>query len=258
MDPSENDGIAGVAFDSGGYQLVGVAYLARGPAPKPTAIVLHGCPGLDHHGDLAADLRDLGWNALIFHYRGCWGSEGPYDLATLAADVRSAVDYLSAVPFPGVDPARLAVIGHSMGAVAAIEAAATDVRLKAVVTIGAPAGLTGFGWLDDSDVEREFTRFLAVTPPVFRRQLADRPRPADFIGAIAPRPVLIVHGSADEWVPPAAGRQLYARAARPKTLAEIEGANHSFSWHRRDLRELVTSWLVSTELAQGALARRVP
>src|SRR5262249_14595595 len=139
MDPSLNYGITGVTFDSAGHQLVGVAYLARGSEPKPTAIVLHGCPGLDHNGDLAADLRDRGWNALIFHYRGGWGSQGRYGLATTAADVRAAVDYLSTAPFPGIDPGQLVVAGHSMGGVAAIEAAATDDRLKAMIAIGAPA-----------------------------------------------------------------------------------------------------------------------
>lgn len=95
MGPSANYGITGVTFDSAGHQLVGAAYLARGSEPKPTAIILHGCPGIDHNGDLAAGLRDRGWNALIFHYQGCWGSQGSYNLATVAADVRAAVDYLS-------------------------------------------------------------------------------------------------------------------------------------------------------------------
>lgn len=264
MGPSATNGIAGVTFDSAGHQLVGVAYLASGDDPKPTAIVLHGCPGFDHNGDLAADLRDRGWNALIFHYRGCWGSDGPYNLATIAADVRAAVDFLSAAPFPGIDPVRLVVVGHSMGGRVAIEAAALDDRLKAVVTIGAPARLDDFGRLADRDIEREFTRFLAVTPTEFRRQLeqaALRLGPLDLISAISPRPVLIVHGGADEWVPASAGRQLYACAASPRNHAEVPGANHSFTWHRRELRELVTSWLVNTEITQitqRALARRVP
>src|SRR5258708_20845311 len=131
MSASGNGGITGVTFDSAGHQLVGVAYLARGDGPKPTVLLLHGCPGLDHNGDLAADLRDRGWNTLIFHYRGCWGSQGPYDLTTITADVRAAVDYLSAASLPGIDPARLVVAGHSMGGWAAIQAAANDDRLKA-------------------------------------------------------------------------------------------------------------------------------
>jgi dienelactone hydrolase len=243
---SANGGITGVTFDSAGDWLVGVAYLARGEEPKPTVLVLHGCPGLDHNGDLAADLRDQGWNALIFHYRGCWGSQGRYDLGTITADVRAAVDYLSAVPFPGIDPARLAVAGHSMGGWAAIQSAAADDRLKAVVSIGAPARLDRLSQLPDSAIEREFTRFLTATPAELRQQIAHcatQPGPVELISAVSPRPVLIVHGSADEWVPAADGRLLQAHAGEPRGYAEIEGANHAFSWHRPQLRELVIGWL---------------
>jgi pimeloyl-ACP methyl ester carboxylesterase len=246
MSASGNGGITGVTFDSAGNQLVGVAYLARGEESKPTVLLLHGCPGLDHNGDLAADLRDHGWNTLIFHYRGCWGSQGLYNLTTIGADVRAAVDYLSARPFPGIDPARLAVAGHSMGGWAAIQAAARDDRLKAAVSIGAPARLDHFWQLSDSAIEREFTRFLAATPTELRHQMAQaaaQPGPLELISAVSPRPVLIVHGSADEWVPAADGRLLHERAGQQRGYAELDGANHAFSWHRRELRELVITWL---------------
>ena len=74
--PGEHDGITGVTFTSDGHRLLGTLYLARGSEPKPTALLLHGCPGLQQNGDLAVALRDRGWNALIFHYRGSWGSGG--------------------------------------------------------------------------------------------------------------------------------------------------------------------------------------
>jgi len=209
-------------------------------------LLLHGCPGIEKNADLAADLRDRGWNALVFHYRGCWGSAGPYDLGTITADVRAAVNYLHAEPFLGIDPDRLVVAGHSMGGWAAIMAAAADARLRAVASLGAPATFGGLARLTDRDIEREFTRFLAASPTELRRQFADmagRPGPLDLVAAISPRPVLIVHGGADEWVPAAEGRRLYELAGEPRRYAEIEGANHAFSWHRSDLRELVVGWL---------------
>jgi pimeloyl-ACP methyl ester carboxylesterase len=93
-----HEGITGVTFDSDGYRLVGTLYLARGAGPKPTVLLLHGCPGLEKNLDLAARLRDQGWNALLFHYRGCWGSAGRYDLRTIPRDVTAAVDYLARCP----------------------------------------------------------------------------------------------------------------------------------------------------------------
>ena len=91
----EHEGITGVTFDSDGHRLVGTLYLARGEEPKPTALLLHGCPGFEKNLDLAAALRDRGWNALVFHYRGCWGSAGRYDLRTIPRDVTAAVGYLA-------------------------------------------------------------------------------------------------------------------------------------------------------------------
>jgi uncharacterized protein len=243
--PGEHEGLTGVTFDSGGHRLVGTLYLARGAAPKPTVLLLHGCPGLEKNIDLAAALRDRGRNALVFHYRGCWGSEGPYDLRTIPGDVTAAVDHLQSGEYPTVDPGRLAVVGHSLGGWAAILATAADERLRAVAVYGAAVDLGGLG-LTPEQVDREMTRFLAVTPREFERQRADvagRPGPLDVIAKIAPRPLLIAHGSDDAWVPVEYARRLRSGAAGACRYVEMDGANHSFAWHRAELRDLVTGWL---------------
>jgi hypothetical protein len=121
MSATEHEGITGITFDSDGHRLVGVLYLARGDGPKPTALLLHGCPGLEKNLDLAVVLRDRGWNSLVFHYRGCWGSAGRYDLRTIPSDVAAAVGCLAGHPL--VDPDRITAVGHSMGGWAAIVAA---------------------------------------------------------------------------------------------------------------------------------------
>jgi pimeloyl-ACP methyl ester carboxylesterase len=237
--------VTGVTFDSGGHRLVGTLHLARGEAPKPTVLLLHGCPGLEKNLDLAASLRDGGRNALVFHYRGCWGSEGHYDLRTIPGDVTAAVDHLQSGEYPTVDPGRLAVVGHSLGGWAAILAAAADHRLRAVAVYGAAVDL-GTIDLTLEQVDHEMTRFLAVTPEEFMRQRADvggRPGPLEVVASIAPRPLLIVHGRDDAWVPVEHARRLRSRAGRPCRYVEVDGANHSFAWHRALLRDLVTGWL---------------
>jgi uncharacterized protein len=243
----EHEGIVGVTFDSDGYRLIGTFYLARGEEPKPTALLLHGCPGLEKNLDLAVLLRDRGWNSLVFHYRGCWGSAGRYDLRTIPRDVAAAVDYLTGCPL--VDRSRIAVVGHSLGGWAAVVAAAGEPTLRAVAVYGAPARLGAGLRLDPDSIEDEFTRFLAVTPDEFAAQRAEVAERMTTLGAaagISPRPLLIVHGTADRWVPVEQARELRARARPPCRYVEVDGADHSFSWHRTELRDLIAGWLSAT------------
>ena len=52
-------------FESHGDRLNGHAYLADGPGPHPTVILLHGFPGNERNLDLAQDLRSDGFNVLL-------------------------------------------------------------------------------------------------------------------------------------------------------------------------------------------------
>jgi len=240
----EHEGLTGVTFDSDGHRLVGVLYLIRGEEPAPTVLLLHGCPGLEKNLDLAVRLREAGWNSLVFHYRGCWGSAGRYDLRSIPRDVTAAVDYLAGCP--RVDPGRIVVLGHSLGGWAAIVTAAAEPRLRAVAVYGAPARLGAALRLSPDRVEEEFTRFLATTPEEFAGQAAvvtERTDALTAAGAIGPRPLLVVHGTADRWVPVTQARELRERAGSCCRYVEVEGADHAFSWHRAELADLMLGWL---------------
>jgi fermentation-respiration switch protein FrsA (DUF1100 family) len=54
----------------------------------------------------------------------------------------------------------------------------------------------------------------------------DEMRPADVVGAIAPRSVFLIGGSLDRTVSPELVRGLYARAGVPKELWIVPGAHH--------------------------------
>jgi len=241
---SSEPGLEGIIITSAGNRLLGALYRAAGEGPHPTALVLHGIPGLEKNADIAYALRDVGWNALVFHYRGCWGSEGDYTLAGIPDDVRAAVDAILAHG-PAVDSNRLAAIGHGLGGWAAIVAASRDPRIRAVVTIGGIANLRTMS-LRDQDAA-DYARFLRnITDKGIRSQwraLEWTYNPVDVVDLMHSCPLLIVHGTADTVVPVSQAMELKSRAGDAAELVLVEGAGHLFSGHRRQLVDTVVSWL---------------
>ena len=57
----------------------------------------------------------------------------------------------------------------------------------------------------------------------------DALRPIDHVARLAPRPLLIIHGSADAFTPVEHGRQLHA-AAPSAEYWEVPGADHAHSY----------------------------
>jgi len=66
---------------------------------------------------------------------------------------------------------------------------------------------------------------------------------AEAIADVAPRPVLLIHGEADEVLPPACSRDLHARAGEPKELILYPGCLHGLDQCREALDRDLTRWL---------------
>jgi len=126
-------------------RLAGVSTLPDGPAPHPAVVLCQGLSGLKHLvlPAIASALADAGFASLRFDYAGCGESEGEsgwVDPLDRVADALHALAFLRA--HPEVDRDRVGVYGHSYGGPVAIESAARDGRLRAVVAVSGPgAGL---------------------------------------------------------------------------------------------------------------------
>lgn len=202
-----------------------------GPSDR-TVVVCHGLgAGKSNQLILAAAFAAEGFNALIFDFRGHGASGGQLSSFGNAErrDVRAAVDW--ARSNRPAESARLYGAGVSMGAAALLAAAADDERVEAVVAF------SSFDRLDAlaGDVARRtfsppFDRYMAaaVVPLASLHAGTDLASfaPAEAIGRLWPRPVLVVHGGRDEVIPFARGRALYRAAAFPRQKLWLPAAGH--------------------------------
>lgn len=144
-----------VSINSHGSRMFGVMYTAQGSNLHPTMIILHGFPGTEKNLDLAHAFRRAGWNSLVFHYRGAWGSEGCFSFQNVLDDVKAALEFVRSdevINKCHVDKNNIALIGHSMGGFAALLTAAGDLDIKACVAM-APFdfGIMGCGAKENNE-----------------------------------------------------------------------------------------------------------
>jgi pimeloyl-ACP methyl ester carboxylesterase len=234
-------GLEGVTFTSNGCRLLGGFYKAAGDAPRPTAVLLHGLPGIEKSLDIAYRLRDLGWNCLYFHFRGCWGSEGAFSLAGLADDTQAAVEWVCRQP--SVDSDRIALIGCSTGSHPALVCGAGDRRVRAIAGVSPLIEPRAFQFPED--MADEFAGMLSgVTGQGLREQWQALPLLSASFSGFAPRPILLVAAGKDAIFP--ASHYAGSIAGFPNIqLIRNEESDHGFSACRPWLARTVTDWLVA-------------
>lgn len=113
--------------------------------PRPGLLLLHGLTPLGRnlpvYRVLAHALAERGFVVMTVDFAGFGESDDPYRLHSLAAldareDVRVALRALRANP--AVSRAPITLIGHSMGAIEAMEVGASDPAVGRVVAFGPP------------------------------------------------------------------------------------------------------------------------
>lgn len=163
------------------------------------------------YAGLFGDLAGHGFGVLGIDYRGNGASTGSPSEVGLREDARAAFDFVHAA----VPQAKIAAFGESLGTWVAI-ALAHD-RPVAGVLLNSPY----------ASVARLFE--LRGPPLPYRLLMADPLDSEALIGTLHV-PVMILHGTADQAIPIAEARRLFAAAHQPKTMIEIAGARHAETW----------------------------
>lgn len=242
---------------SGGVEINAVAYLAAGPGAHPTLVLCHGWPGNEKNLDLAQAVRRAGWNVVTFNYRGSWGSPGSFRFAQNPEDAAAVLAFLR-VPANaeklGVDPKRMAIMGHSMGGWVTAMTAANDDGLIGAGLISA-GNMGRVGGMDRAEVVKLAAgnaETLADTSP---EQMADEliAHHAEFnflqaAPGLARKPLLVLT-SDDGLAPQSDALVAEVRAKGGTQVTVIHAAtDHSWSDRRIFLEAQVIAWL------QGLLA----
>jgi fermentation-respiration switch protein FrsA (DUF1100 family) len=179
---------------------------------------------------LAGDLYPQ-FNVLLLDVRGHGESEGRHSSVGYLErlDMLASVDWLA----ERQGPAPIGVLGVSMGGAAAIHAAAEDQRISAVVSDSSFARLRGpvFEAICARGYPRRVAGVLAwsvcnVAPWLGAPHGRRWRDPLDVVDRLAPRPLLLIHGQADDFIGIQHAHTLFARAAEPKELWIVPEVGH--------------------------------
>lgn len=224
---AENEPFSVVASD--GIEING--FVLQGPG-SDTYVVVHGLMGhsrapgyrqftesMSRYGKVVtADLRGHGISA----GSSTLGNKEALDVAALIKKAKSIEGTRS-----------VTVIGFSMGAAAAIRAAALFESCDSVVSISSPANWhgrrkwaahrTALIWRVPGGTLALHMMTGVRIEPIWK----DSQSPVSVVPKISPASLLIVHGTSDQFFPPEEGHELFERAGEPKAFWEIANGGHA-------------------------------
>lgn len=200
------------------------------PAPNPVgiAVLCHGyLMNRSEPLTVARHLWAAGFHCLVFDFRASGKSGG----AVCTIGHQEAKDVIAAVDFALSCAPGLPVVayGASMGGAAVILAAAEDERIRAVVADSAYSRLSEAV----DDWWRNLLGKLAwlVKPSKWMGHAITRVSsyhvaPERAIPQIAPRPIMLIHGTRDAIIRPYHAERLHAAASEPKQIWWAQGSDH--------------------------------
>lgn len=239
------------------------AHLARPDdsdvAADSGVIFLHGFPSGEVWAErIGADLPELAdraaaqlrWTALAVRFRGCGESTGNFSLKGWLDDVKAAVEFLHREQ----SPERIWLCGFGTGGAVGLIAGAADPRVAGVAIAGSPADFDDWA-ANPNRLMAHAKRVGAISDESFPTD-ADgwkaelrRIRAVEAAEALAPRPLIVVHGEEDDLVPNLDAR-LLADAHRQAELRIIEGAGHQLRHDPRAVAVLL-GWLGRQSVARN-------
>lgn len=233
-----------VSFYSDGIRLSGW-FIPAGQSKKPVILVTHGL-GVNKENFLkpVAMVHQLGYNALICDFRA-HGDSGGY-LTTFgikeSRDIKAAYDWITRT-CPGVP---VYALSYSMGGSAVIRAAAEYGIFNRIVIDAS------FGQLETVARAKVLKNFGPLATPVWYLSrfwgwvwtgvdIADN-QPEKLMPRLDGRRVMIIHGTADSFIPYTESIRLYEATNRKAQLWLVDGADHVQSMDQPEYKTRLKSF----------------
>lgn len=182
---------------------------------------------------LANALAAKGFNSLRFSFSGNGQSQGKFQQSTITkevADLGAVIDAVQAAGFLNIGYA-----GHSMGGAVGVKRAATDTRLKFLISLSGMVHTAKFTRLEFGDqTPDEGFMWDEKSCPLSSAYVNDLTSIDSVLslGSQIQVPWLLVHGSEDDVVPIEESREIHSQASASNAnseLVELSGSNHVFA-----------------------------
>ena len=229
-----------VQLQGAGVRLEGWRFRAEGPARRGTVIYLHGA-GSNRGSSLsiADHFAPAGFDVLAYDSRAHGQSEG----VACTYGYYEKDDLLRVID--GALARPIILIGTSLGAAVALQAAANTQKVGAVISIAT--------FSDLRTVARERAPFFASQRNIedaFKLAEAEAKFHVDEASPLAAAPgisapVLIIHGASDDETRPAHSQRVYDALRGPRRLIFVPGAGHNNALNDTVWRQ-IDEWLGAT------------
>lgn len=234
--------------------LVLESHVARPSSSDPSfpgLVLCHGFPsGVAHSSAAAASFPQLadriademGWVVLTFAFRGAGRSQGDFTLQGWLDDIGAAIDHVRSMD----RVSGIWLAGFGTGGALAVCAGAANPEVQGVAALAAPADFDD--WASHPRRLLQHVREIGlIKSPGFPRSLdawsreLRAIRPSECVGDLAPRALMVVHGSEDEAVPHFDARVI-SDGHGAAEMRIIAGAGHQLRYDPRAIAVLL-GWL---------------
>lgn len=243
-------------------RILGLVYVADGKGPHETVVLLHGFPGNEKNLDIAHMLRRGGFNVVIFHYSGSWGSGGTYSFGQAYRDLQAVRCAIAGATFAQehrIDRDKVFLAGHSVGGFLTLLAARDQMDFQGFAVL-APYNLS----LQAKRIEagEEYARsetfclftgglnpLNGATSESLIAEIIEKRQRWDLLGDDRPysgKKILLVIASSDTVAPPSTHQlpvaEMMRRIQGKETIVSLP-CSHDFSEKRVALAETLYDWL---------------